>query len=226
MAVASPVPQVPRPEGQSEWTDIVSKQYLDKLLPAHERSILGGLELRPKNIRFATQNKGEKVYILLRRHWFTNLGWISNAAFFAILPLVVVFLLQIFRVQLPDLLSTKVWLILILSYYGLVVTFILRNLIDWFFNLFIVTNERIIDYNVNLTTTQLGAGEMALENIEEVKQNSVGIIASFLNFGDVLIKSAADRSVIKFEKVPRPTFVRDIISDLTKVVKSFNRNES
>lgn len=226
MAPVSPVPQIPRAANQSEWADIASKDYLDRLLPAHERTILGGLEIRPKNVRFATQNKGEKVYVMLRRHWFTNIGWITNSAVLAVVPLLVFFVDSLFGWKIGQILNSRIWVIILLSYYGLLVTNILRNLIDWYFNMYIVTNERIIDYNVNLTTTNLGAGEMALDNIEEVKERTVGILRSFLNYGDVSVQSAADRSVIVFESVPRPTYVRDIISDLAKVVKSFRRDES
>lgn len=218
-------PQIPT-ENSSKWTDIVSKQYLDRVLPVHQRSLLGGIELRPKNVRFATQNKGEKVYILLRRHWITNLGWITNSVLFSLIPLVIYAALTLFSLRPWSWFDARVWVIVLLSYYALIFTYIIRHIIDWYFNMYIVTNERIIDYNLNLATTNLGAIEMGLENIEQVKEENVGIIRATFNYGKISIFSAADKSVIVFDAIPRPTFVRDIISDLAKVVKTYSRNES
>lgn len=220
-----PQPRIPT-DDSSKWTDIASKQYLDRVLPVHERSLLGGIELRPRNVRFATQNKGEKVYILLRRHWITNLNWMMNTVLLCLVPIVIYAILTFFSMRPASWFDVRVWVIVLLSYYALIFTYIIRQIIDWFFNMYIVTNERIIDYNLNLATTNLGAVEMGLENIEQVKEENVGIIRSTFNYGKLSIFSAADKSVIIFDAIPRPTFVRDIISDLAKVVKNYNRDES
>lgn len=230
MPPASASPVIPSAsqgnDSRSQWVDVVSKEYLDKVLPKHQRSILGGIEVRPKNVQFATQNKGEKVYVLLRKHWITNMDWIMSAALRAFIPVFLYVILRIFGQDPLTWFSMKLWLVVLLSFYAYIITYVFRHFLDWFFNLYIVTNERVVDYNVNIATTKLGAQEMALENIEEVKQQSIGVIQAFLNYGEVTIYSAADRSVVKFEDVPKPTFVRDIVSDLANVVKNYTQDES
>ncbi|MCA9379230.1 PH domain-containing protein [Candidatus Dojkabacteria bacterium] len=220
------MPQMPtssapttRPATPSQWSDVISRQYLEKVLPEHRSSLLGGLQLRPKNVRFASQNKGEKVYILLRKHWLTNLGWITNAAFMSVVPIIIYFVVGLFNQDLIELVSPKLYLLVLVSYYALILTMIIRSFIEWYFNVYLVTNERVIDFDVKVATTTTGSSELALENIEEVKEKSVGILQAIFNYGDVYIYSAAHKSEILFDDIPRPSFVQDKISDLSKLVK-------
>lgn len=223
------VPSISRPISGTgtggQWSDVISKQYLERVLPEHRSSLLGGLQLRPKNVHFASQNKGEKVYILLRKHWLTNLGWVSNAAFFTMVPLILYFVFGLFKQDLIELFSPKLFLLVVVSFYALVVTYILRHFIEWYFNVYLVTNERVIDFDVKVATTSTGSSELALENIEEVRERSIGILQSIFNYGDVFIYSAAHKSEILFDDVPRPGFVQDKISDLSKLIKE-TKNES
>lgn len=207
------------------WVDMLSRQYLDRVLPESQASILGGLQLRPKNVHFATQNKGEKVYILLRKHWLTNLGWAFNLAVLIAIPIVVYLVAQLFNQDLVALVGAKLITIIVLTYYSILVTYFLRNYINWFFNIYIVTNERVVDYDVNVDVSSTGTSELELERIEEVEQKSVGFLPNLFNYGSVEIFSAADNSSVKFADIPRPTFVRDKISDLAKLVKTIG-NES
>src|SRR5690606_17376971 len=101
----------------------------------------------------------------------------------------------------------------LIIYYSVVYTNILRHLVDWYFNLYIVTNERVVDYQFR-TFASRHVSESDLDSVEDVKESSIGVIPSFFNYGDVSIYSAADKNVIVFHSVPRPTYVRDKIDDL------------
>lgn len=203
-----------------EWAEVVKRQQISRELPEHEGSGWSGLELRPKNFRFYTQNKGEKVFILLRTHWLTNLGWIVNNLIYCLVPLILAVILRAFSIELSagNLLGIKLVIVLLLTYYSVIFTNVLRHFTDWYYNLFIVTNERIIDYDFQSLTSR-GASEIALENIEDVSEHSVGFLPNMFNYGDVLIYSAAEKSAVTFSKVPRPTFVRDKITDLANIAK-------
>ncbi len=218
--MAEVIPSASSAVDAGAWTEVVSKQYMDRVLPEHQTSLLGGIQLRPKNLRFATQNKGEKVYILLRRHWVTNFGWLSSAVFWSFIPpLVLMGVDLVLRFSVVDFLGVKLFTVLALTFYGVLITFCLRKYLDWYFNVYIVTNERVIDYDVKVDVVTRGASELTLDNIEEVREESVGVIASLLNMGTVQVFSAANKKVITFQNVGRPTFVRDIIADLAKLIR-------
>lgn len=206
---------------QKEWGEIAKLQQIDKELPTHEGSSWRGLELRPKNVRFATQNKGEKIFILLRRHWITNFGWVFNNVLYLAIPWVILAVLRLFSIDLTKMFETKLLLLILFFYYSVVFTNMLRHFSSWFYNLYLVTNERIVDYDYKPFVSR-GASEIALENIEDVSEKSIGFIPSMFDYGDVDIYSAAEKSAVIFAQVPRPTFVRDKITDLADIAKRYS----
>jgi hypothetical protein len=208
-----------------EWNDVLKVQYIDKVLPNSTGTLLGGLQVRPKNVRFATQNKGEKIFILLRRHWLSNLNWMFNTAIYTAVPIAIyLILLTVFNQNLFTIMGVKLFTVVALFYYSVVITNALIHFANWYFNVYIVTDQRVIDYDFKSMVSQ-GVSELDLEDIQDVKEESVGILASFFSYGTISVFSASEKAIITFEDIPRPTFVRDKISDLSRLVKSL-KNES
>ena len=218
-----PLPAPPVMSAQ-EWEKALKVQRMSQLMPNHVGSGFGGLELRPRNVHFATQNKGEKVFILLRRHFITNFSWFVSNIFYMLSPPIAYVIVHLFDQSVTDFVSLKVITLLIVIYYSLVFTNVLRQFVDWYFNIYIVTDERVINYSFTPFVSR-EITELNLQDIEDIKEEDIGILASFFNYGNLSVFTAADQSVIKFHYIPNPALVRDKISDLSKIVKSM-RNES
>jgi hypothetical protein len=200
----------------AEWESEKRNEEFREVVPRTEGSGINGLILRPKSISFATQNRGEQVFMLLRRHWWINIGWITSEAFSASVPVFIYFLADLAGFNLVDILGWKLFATLLLMFYSVIITNTIRHLADWYFNLYLVTNQRVVDFDFHPFTSS-GVSESSLNTIQDVKQKSVGFWASIFNYGDIEIFSAADRNVIKFNYVPNPTLVRDKILDLAEV---------
>ena len=219
-------PTTPTPPGvltPEEWAEAVRKQRIDRILPRHEGWAWGGIEVRPKDVRFASQNKGEKVFILLRRHFITNFGWLFSNTIYAAIPPLLGTLIEILAPTLVDVSTIPgnfiaLFGIGVATYYSLILTNVIRHFVEWYFNVFFVTNERVLDFDFTPFVSR-GVNETRLVNIENVKEKSIGFIPSLFNYGNVQIFSAADKSVITFDHIPRPTFVRDIIQDLADIIQ-------
>lgn len=199
-----------------EWEAERKKQAFRRVIPARSGSNFNGLVILPKSVSFAGQNAGEQIFMLLRRHWSTNIGWIVNEAFYAVFPIILYTVLEFFNLNLIDLLGWKLFIVLVLIFYSVLLTNTIRHLSDWYFNLYLVTSERVIDYDYHPFTSS-GASESTLVSIQDVKQVSIGFLPSIFDYGDVSIYTAADKNVITFHKVPNPTLVRDKILDLADV---------
>ncbi len=213
--------QLPPQASPAQMAQALRVQRLSQILPQHSGGI--SMELRPYNVHFATQNKGEKVFILLRRHFITNLGWIFSTGVYVALPILLHFVLNFFGQSITGIFGLRLSLLLAAVYYALVLTNALRNFVDWYFNIYIVTDERVINYSFQPFVSR-DITELSLQDIEDIKEADVGILEAFFNYGNVSVYTAADESVITFHFVPSPQLVRDKISDLSKIVKSL-RNE-
>jgi hypothetical protein len=199
----------------------VATREFERVVPPHDKISLGTLEFRPRNISFATQNKGERIYVLVRRHWITNIGWIVRGLFYAIVPFVVLGVLNVFSVDL-DFLPTRALVLIIIFYMSLVLTTMIKDFLDWFYDPYIVTNERVLDYDFRPFSSYT-IKETSLANIENVKESSGGVLGNIFNYGDVTILTASStlKGELNFIDVPSSSDVRNVISDLATIYKKF-----
>ena len=127
--------------------DIISS--IRQIIPERKKSAFGTLEVYPFDVKFATQNKGEKIFIKTRSHVVTNIGWLVRSAFAAVVPFISLLLLDIvriistggafndFAIFIQEVQNTLfsipmgMALILALFYYSLVITYILVNFLNW-----------------------------------------------------------------------------------------------
>lgn len=166
----------------------------------------------PDGIRFETQEPGETIVLLLRKHWLTNLSWLLIAVLIIIIPL---FLFPVFIVggvnigQVPNNFIS----LLIFGWYLMVFSFILVNFLLWYFTVSIVASERIVDIDfINLLNKKFA--ETRIARVEDVTMRTGGFIRSFFDYGDVFVQTAAKEAVFQFEAVPHPDQVVRIINQL------------
>lgn len=168
---------------------------------------------KPAKIKFQTQEENETIELFLRRHFVTNVPWILTSIIGFFLPIFLVQLDVLFDFnlipQVPELIIVGGLVI----YYLLILAYIIENFLFWYYNIYIVTNIHLIDISLTSILSR-SVKEVELNDVQDVTSHINGIIRSFFNFGDVLIKTDAAGEVVSFLEVPRPDFVADRIQDL------------
>ncbi len=163
--------------------------------------------LLPSRVHFETQERNEKIILLLRQHWFTQLKWIITAIIMVFLPL------TLNQIPLLDFLSDKGQLMALIIWYLLVIAFVYEQFISWYFHVFIITDERVIDVNFyNLLYKEVS--EAKIDNIEDVTYRQGGVVRALLNFGDVNMQTAGEKREFAIEDVPLPGRVVKILNEL------------
>ena len=169
--------------------------------------LFSALAVFPKAIKFEAQDEEEKIILLLRPHFVTNVWWI-------ILTIAMIFV-PLFWTELPviSFLPDNYLFVLTLFWYALILTFVFERFLMWFFSVNIVTDERFIDVDFyGLLFKHVSVAQ--LENIEDVNYFQKGVMAAFFNYGDVLIQTAAEITEFVFNKVPNPEKVVKVLSEL------------
>lgn len=197
----------------------VSTKHINELVKTR-KNMFGTLDINPKNFYFETQDRGEKVYIKARAHPFINFGWVMNSSFLLVLPLFVWYFLSILPIDLSIFGHISFYsIIVILSiYYSIAISMMFFNFLDWYYDLYLVTNIRIINIQFD-PLKQHRISEAKLEHIEHVDESMVGFFPSILNYGDVKVSTAARRGMFIFRAVPDPAWFRDVIMDLSRYIK-------
>ncbi|MBI4008697.1 PH domain-containing protein [Candidatus Roizmanbacteria bacterium] len=176
---------------------------MDKVKTSH--SLLHAYCIKPA-YRFETQQADEQIILMLRAHPITQLPWILNSFFLFVL---LVFLNFLF----PQFFSTSQ--IIFLNLFGgtVIFSYIWFNILSWFFNVGIITNERIIDVDFHGVIYK-EVTETKLSKVEDVTTKSGGFIASLFNYGNVFIQTAGTELNIEFINIPKPSEATKIINDL------------
>lgn len=182
--------------------------------PRTHMSPLTAFAVNPDGVRFETQEAQETVVLFLRQHIIVNLPWVLLALVLAFAPTVV---FPLIGSAIGLTLSIPVGYIVIGTIFWYIGTFgfVLAKFLGWFFNIYIVTNERIVDIDFYyLLYKRFSQAE--LNKIQDISYSSGGIFATFFNYGNVIVETAGGAPNLEFDKVPRPEKVVETIRALTE----------
>lgn len=163
---------------------------------------------KPKKIAFEIQDREEKIILVLRQHpitQFKNILFLFLAIFFLPWLLNVSGLLAFF----PNRFIFAFYIFLFVLFLGMS----LRCFLLWFFNVYIITDERIIDVDF-LSMIYKNISTAKIENIEDITKKTSGLVPSLLDYGSILIQTAASKNEIEFENVPHPAKVVKLLNEL------------
>lgn len=161
---------------------------------------------------FPGQEREEKVFLLIRKHWFNYLTF-GMLALLAIVPVLIAIYLSnfypaVFEGQMGDIiifgLSTFVLFILGLLLYGFV---------NYYLDVYIITDRRIVDI-LQDGFFKRSISELHLLQVQDVNAKVEGFFETIMHFGDVYIQTAGERENFIFKSIPHPYTIAKTIIDL------------
>ncbi len=161
------------------------------------------------------QKPYERIIHVLRRHPLTFFPELLLFVVLAFVPVVLGFLAN---ATFPIILTHAVWFpIFILgssAYYIAILVFFFTQFIDFYLDMWVVTNDRIIDVE------QFGLfartiSELDLFRIQDVTSDVHGFFHTLFKFGDVTVKTASDNKSIVFRNVKGPNKIREDLITLS-----------
>jgi uncharacterized membrane protein YdbT with pleckstrin-like domain len=158
------------------------------------------------------QKSYERIEYILRRHPIT---FIPEIALFIILGLIPLALWAILPSIAPVVLTNSTLLpIIILTssvYYLGILAIFFTQFIDFYLDLWIITNDRIIDVE-QFGIFARNISELDLFRIQDVTTDVHGLFSTFFKYGNVTVKTASDNQSIIFKNIRGPHHIqRDLI---------------
>lgn len=180
-------------------------QVMVETAPSH--SPFAAYAAKPTRTGFSSQAHGEQIILLLRKHPITQIKWIVIALIVSILPII------FSGVPLLGFLPANFQFAALIGWYLLLMGFILESFLTWFYNVYIITDERVIDVDfLSLIYHDVSAAK--IDNIEDVTSVTGGAIRSVFDFGTIRIQTAAEKTEFEFEDVPHPIQVTKLLNEL------------
>ena len=159
--------------------------------------------------------------MFLRRHWIVPLQ-ILLAGFFLLFIPVLIYM----GVSRSDMLQGEIYyaifVLLSSAYYLFIVLFTFTNFIDYYLDVWIVTNMRIINIEQKGLFSRV-ISEKDLDIMQDVTSDISGFLPTLLEYGDVFIQTAAETERFIFKQVPFAGEVSRRISNLVSEYKKMNK---
>lgn len=166
----------------------------------------------PSSVTFADRLEGEEILLLLRKHFVTNIPWMIKAVALSLVPLIIAMVI-FFEFISIDFLPPNYAVISLLFYYFIVFGYVFVNYLTWFYNVSLVTNERIVDVDFSQIVFE-NVAATKLTQVEDVHYSQIGVIRSIFDYGDVVLQTAGTLPNFDFLAVPHPERVIKVIGAL------------
>lgn len=176
-------------------------------LLGHSHNPLSPFCYYPDRADFETREKEEKIILLLRQHPIVLLPKTLMVLAMILAPIILGYF------PLLSFLPARFQVLAVLGWYLVTTAFALETFLTWFFNAYILTDERIIDIDFfNLIYKEVS--DANIDKIQDVTYKMGGVARTIFNFGDVLIQTASEIPNFEFLAVPKPDEVAKVLQDL------------
>lgn len=186
----------------------VSVAKIKKLIgTSGKETFLSSFITFPKWIYIESQDEGEEVVLFLRQHLIVNFKWILIVIVLLVIP-------TLFDFFPPyELMPENFRFIITLVWYLMLFGYALAKIMYWFFNIFILTDERLIDVDYENLFYRV-VSDTKTEKVQDVNSMMSGVWQTFFNYGDVVIQTAGELPQFTFQNIPHPDLVAKYINVL------------
>jgi len=109
-------------------------------------------------------------------------------------------------------------------YYLSTYLFFYGRFIDFYLDMWIVTNDRIVDIEQH-SLFHREITELDLYRIQDVTASVRGVFSTLFKYGDVAIKTASSTSTIVFRNVPNPNHIREQLISLADEDRKYHMKD-
>jgi hypothetical protein len=167
------------------------------------------IDIFPPNVRFDRKEKDEEIIMITRKHWVAYFTHILLAFFIPLLPIV----LLVISSNSDIYGKSTVYLGLFVASVVISINIIVTAIVQWYYNISIITDKRILCLKVN-SIFQHSYTEILWRKIQDVSHDSIGVLSSIFDIGNVCLDTAGEGIDLTLKFVPKPRDVQEVINNL------------
>ena len=145
----------------------------------------------PKGVKYSGEDNDENILYIFRQSFLINIPWIVGSFLLLFVPFIVIPFVPSF-INLSFIFSTTLfWYVFIFGY-------VFQQFMNWFFNVYIITDKKIIDVDFQGISYKK-ISEASLKSVEDVTSSIDGPFGITFNIGNVYIQTAAENREFEFD---------------------------
>jgi uncharacterized membrane protein YdbT with pleckstrin-like domain len=168
---------------------------------------------------FPGQKPDEQVKLLVRPHWLVMLRPLAAILFLAIIPVVVLAVLSANQVEPFSGIGLAITAVTVPAYYLTLITWFFIAWVDYYLDVGIITDHRIIDIDQR-GLFRRNVAELDCKMVQDINADKTGILQTLFNFGDVIVQTAGETPNFTFTAIPRPDEMVDRIQEVIRALGS------
>lgn len=161
--------------------------------------------------RLPGKMEGEEIIKVIRKDVFIMFKRIINFVLQIVLPILFFMMLQTI---FPDIMQSPIGYPLLIVLGGAYFLFIwllfFFSFIDYYLNLWVITNYRIIDVHQEGFFART-ISEQGFDKVQDITSEVQGIFPTIFKYGMVYVQTAGEKERFTFIDVPDPDDIRDMI---------------
>jgi len=158
----------------------------------------------------------------VRRHFITYVPTLLLFTTLLLVPVALYFLIQsIFPFLLTNSITYPLVILMASIYYLSIMLFFYTSFIEFYLDLHIVTNDRMIDIE-QMTLFARKIAEVDLYKIQDASSEIKGLFATLFKYGNVEIQTAGSVPKFTMHNVPHPHKLRRLLLDLAAEDKKYH----
>lgn len=158
--------------------------------------------------------KNENIVIYAHRHWVAFVSYLFISIFLLVIPVVIILLAHSF---VPNALQGRILNYLVLlggAYYLVILTFIFSAWISYYYDIYILTSDSIVDITQNGFFNRKIA-QLPLASVEDVSSDTKGFLPTLFNYGNVIVETAGARvENFTLKDIPNPQYFSDKVLEI------------
>ncbi len=188
-----------------EVKEKISQKVYD--ITGHTKHPLSSLLVNPDIFTFEEKANQEKVLLVARSHWFTNVGWILTAGLMLLAPSF------LSLIPISSDVSTRYKILGSFLWFLVTFAFIFEKFLSWYFDVIVITDKRIIDIDFdNLLSKKFAQADISM--IQDLTSKVTGFAQTMFNYGDVFVQTAAEVPQLTLERIPQPQKIIKVLQML------------
>lgn len=172
---------------------------------------------------FEGQRSGEQVVLWIEKHWVKYFRALSLLVIGGLIPALIVYTVTFLFVK--NMTVVHGILTFLYVYEIFILWYVFVELMNDELDLFIITNERIVDIT-QVSLLERKIADTPLEKIQDVAAECKGFLPTVLNFGTVRVQTAGKTSEFQMSLVPDPFGKSKKILELINIQKNLGPQKS
>lgn len=164
---------------------------------------------------FPGQKPDEQMRVLARPYWMAMIWQILAFALLSVLPIAILVVLAATGTPPFEGTTGAITAVGLPAYYLILVTWFFVVWLDYYLDVGIVTDERVVDID-QAGLFKRNIAELECGMVQDVTSDKRGVLQTVFDFGDVVIQTAGERANFEFKGIRHPDLVVNQIREAVK----------